>query len=81
MNARASPLLDRCRLFHIGYPGRKDLADLIRKQSAGRLNDEVVECLIVRVETAVSEGHPPSLRGIQKLIDEAAAVDQDPVPH
>ena len=74
-------LLDRCRVFHIGYPGPEDLADLIRKQSAGRLYDEVVECLTARVESAVLKGRPPSLRRIQKLIDEAAAVTQEPVLH
>jgi MoxR-like ATPase len=76
-----APLLDRCRVFHIGYPGLKDLADLIRKQSAGRLFDEVVDCLIARVEAAVVKGCPPSLRHIQKLIDEAAAVAQEPMLH
>ncbi len=76
-----APLFDRCRVFRIGYPGPKDLADLIRKQSAGRIYDEVVDCLISRVATAVSNGHPPSLRRIQQLIDEAAAVAQDPVLH
>jgi len=76
-----APLLDRCRVFHIGYPKPKDLADLIRKQSAGRLYDEVVNCLISRVATAVSNGHPPSLRRIQQLIDEAAAVAQEPMLH
>lgn len=76
-----APLLDRCRVFYIGYPASKDLADLIRKQSAGRLYDEVVDCLITRVATAVTKGQPPSLRRIQQLIDEAAAVAQDPVLH
>jgi hypothetical protein len=38
-------------------------------------------CLITRVATAVTNGHPPSLRRIQQLIDEAAAVAQDPVLH
>ncbi|MGJ8598079.1 AAA family ATPase [Sulfitobacter sp.] len=76
-----APLLDRCRVFHIGYPEPKDFADLIRKQSAGRIYDEVVDCLITRVESAVANGHPPSLRRIQQLIDEAAAVAQDPVLH
>jgi MoxR-like ATPase len=76
-----APLLDRCRVFQIGYPGQKDLADLIRKQSAGRVYDEVVDCLISRVATAVSKGHPPSLRRIQQLIDEAATVGENPVLH
>jgi MoxR-like ATPase len=76
-----APLLDRCRAFNIGYPDPKDLAYLIRNQSAGRLYDEVVNCLIARVEAAVANGHPPSLRRIQQLIDEAAAVAQDPVLH
>ena len=76
-----APLLDRCRVFRISYPGPKDLADLIRKQSAGRIYDEVVDCLTSRVEAAVSNGDPPSLRRIQQLIDEAAAVVQDPVLH
>jgi MoxR-like ATPase len=76
-----APLLDRCRVFHIGYPGKKDLADLIRKQSAGRLYDEVVDCLIARVEAAAAKGRPPTLRRIQQLIDEAAAVAQEPVLH
>lgn len=76
-----APFLDRCRVFHIGYPGRKDLADLIRKQSAGRLYDEVVEGLIARVEAAEANGQPPSLRRIQQLIDEAARVLADPVLH
>ncbi|KEJ88570.1 AAA family ATPase [Sulfitobacter donghicola] len=76
-----APLLDRCRVFYIGYPGKKDLADLIRKQSAGRLYAEVVDCLIARVEAAVANGQRPSLRRIQQLIDEAAAVAQDPVLH
>jgi ATP-dependent Lon protease len=76
-----APLLDRCRVFRIGFPGLEDLADLIRKQSAGRLYDEVVDCLIARVEAAVAKGQPPSLRRIQQLIDEAAAVAQEPVLH
>ena len=76
-----APLLDRCRLFDISYPGPQDLADLIRKLSAGRVFDEVAECLIKRVLTATSKGHPPSLRCIQQLIDEAAAVTQEPVLH
>jgi MoxR-like ATPase len=76
-----APLLDRCRVFHISYPGPKDLADLIRKQSEGRIYDEVMGCLITRVEAALANGHPPSLRRIQQLIDEAAAVAQDPVLH
>jgi MoxR-like ATPase len=76
-----APLLDRCRVFHIDYPGPKDIVDLIRKQSAGRLYDEVVECLIARVEAAVANGHPPSLRRIQQFIDEAAAVAQEPMLH
>ncbi|MEP1768233.1 MAG: AAA family ATPase [Sulfitobacter sp.] len=76
-----APLLDRCRVFYIGYPESKDLADLIRKQSAGRLYDEVVDCLIARVEAAVANGQPPSLRRIQQLIDQAAAVAQEPVLH
>ncbi|MEP1768239.1 MAG: AAA family ATPase [Sulfitobacter sp.] len=75
------PLLDRCRVFDINYPGPQDLADLIRKLSAGRIFDEVAECLIKRVLTATSKGHPPSLRCIQQLIDEAAAVTQEPVQH
>jgi len=76
-----APLLDRCRVFHIKYPELADLADLIRKLSAGRIYDEVAECLITRVQTATSKGDPPSLRRIQQLIDEAAAVAQDPVLH
>ncbi|EEB86337.1 AAA family ATPase [Roseobacter sp. GAI101] len=76
-----APLLDRCRVFHISYPGPKDLADLIRTQSAGRLYDEVMDCLIARVETAVANGQPPSLRRIRQLIDEAAAMAQEPVLH
>lgn len=76
-----APLLDRCRVFHIGYPGPEALVDLIRKQSAGQLYDEVVDCLITRVATAVSNGNPPSLRRIQQLINEAAAVVQEPVLH
>ncbi|MEQ6203337.1 AAA family ATPase [Sulfitobacter sp. HNIBRBA2951] len=76
-----APLLDRCRVFQIGYPGIKDLADLIRKQSAGRLYDEVVDCLITRVAIAITNGQSPSLRRIQQLIDEAAAAAQEPVLH
>ena len=76
-----APLLDRCRLFDISYPGPQDLADLIRKLTAGRVFDEVAECLIKRVLTAKSKGHPPSLRCIQQLIDEAVAVTQEPVLH
>lgn len=76
-----APLLDRCRVFNIGYPEQTDLAQLIREQSAGRLFEEVTDCLIARVSTDVSQGHPPSLRSIQQLIDEAAAVGQNPVLH
>jgi ATP-dependent Lon protease len=36
-----APLFDRCRVFRIGYPATKDLADLIRKQSAGRGNSSL----------------------------------------
>lgn len=75
------PLLDRSRVFDIGYPGPEDLADLIRKLSAGRVFDEVVDCLIARVQAVVSKGRPPSLRRIQQRIDEAAAVSQGPVLH
>lgn len=75
------PLLDRCRVFRIGYPGPEDLAELIRKQSEGRIYDEVVDCLIARVEAAVSKGRPPSLRRIQQLIDEASAVVKAPILH
>ncbi|MCF2905008.1 AAA family ATPase [Octadecabacter sp. CECT 8868] len=76
-----APLLDRCRVFKIGYPEGNDLVDLIRKLSAGRVFDEVSNCLITRVVTAASKGNPPSLRRIQQLIDEAAAVTQEPVLH
>ncbi|MEO9517793.1 MAG: AAA family ATPase [Paracoccaceae bacterium] len=76
-----APLLDRCRVFHIGYPEEKDLVDLIRRLSASRIFDEVADCLVARVVTATSKGHPPSLRRIQQLIDEAAAVTQNPVLH
>ena len=75
------PLLDRCRVFDIGYPEQTDLAQLIREQSAGQLFDEVTECLIARVSTDVSKGRRPSLRRIGQLIDDAAAVGQNPVLH
>ncbi len=77
----SAPLLDRCRVFNIGYPVLTDLSQLIRKQSAGRIFDEVVDCLIERVTVAVAKGHQPSLRRIQQLIDEAAAVSINPVMH
>lgn len=76
-----APLLDRCRVFDIGYPEQKDLADLIRKLSAGRIYDEVADCLIARVLAAVTKGQPPSLRRIGQLIDKAAAAGQDPLLH
>ncbi|MEP3846071.1 MAG: hypothetical protein ABJM43_12100, partial [Paracoccaceae bacterium] len=76
-----APLLDRSRVFHIGYPEGKDLVDLIRRLSTGRIFDEVTDRLITRVEAAVVAGQPPSLRRIGQLIDEAAAVAQDPVLH
>ena len=76
-----APLFDRCRVFNIGYPEGKNLVDLIRKLSAGRVFDEVANCLITRVVMATSKGCPPSLRRIQQLIDEAAAVTQEPVLH
>jgi MoxR-like ATPase len=75
------PLLDRCRVFRIGYPEPEDLAELIRKQSEGRIYDQVVDCLIARVEAAVSKGRPPSLRRIQQLIDEASVVVKAPILH
>jgi hypothetical protein len=83
-NERASipmPLLDRCRVFNIGYPEPTDLAQLIRERSAGRVFDEVADCLIARLSTDVSQGRAPSLRRICQLIDEAAAVRQNPVLH
>ncbi|PRY76843.1 ATPase family protein associated with various cellular activities (AAA) [Yoonia maritima] len=49
-----APLLDRCRVFNIGYPEGKDLVDLIRRLSAGRIFEEVVNCLIARVLAAVA---------------------------
>jgi hypothetical protein len=76
-----TPLLDRCRVFNIGYPGQTDLAQLIREQSAGRLYEEATECLIACVSTDVSKGRSPSLRRIGQLIDEAAAVTNSPVLH
>lgn len=76
-----APLLDRCRVFKIGYPEGNDLVDLIHRLSAERVFDEVADCLITRVVTAASKGNPPSLRRIQQLIDEAAAVTQEPVLH
>jgi hypothetical protein len=45
-----------------GYPGPEDLAELIHKQSEGQIYDEVVDCLIARVEAAVSKGRPLSLQ-------------------
>ncbi|MEP3843858.1 MAG: hypothetical protein ABJM43_00730, partial [Paracoccaceae bacterium] len=76
-----APLLDRSRVFHIGYPEGKDLVDLIRRLSTGRIFDEVANCLIARAVTATSKGHPPSVRRIQQLIDEAAAAADEPVLH
>ena len=76
-----APLLDRCRVFNIGYPEGEDLVDLIRRLSNGRVFDEVADCLIKRVAMARSKGQQPSLRRIQQLIDEAAAVTQEPVLH
>lgn len=63
-----APLLDRCRVYHIDYPKADDLADLIRNLCAGRIFDEVADCLIERVAAAVSNGNPPSLRRIVQLI-------------
>lgn len=83
-NARTgipAPLLDRCRVFDIGYPEGEDLVNLIRTLAAGRIFDEVADCLIGRVLAAVAKGQPPSLRRIQQLINEAAAVGQDSVLH
>ena len=83
-NARTgipAPMLDRCRVFDIDYPEAEDLVNLIRTLAAGRLFDEVTDRLIARVLTAVSKGRPPSLRRIQQLINEVAAVGQDPVLH
>ncbi len=76
-----APVLDRCRVFDIGYPAAEDLANLIRILAAGCLFDEVTDRLIARVLAAVSKGRPPSLRRIQQLIDEAVAVAHDPVLH
>jgi len=76
-----APLLDRCRVFDIGYPEGADMVDLIRTLCAGRIFDEVADCLITRVLAAVAAGQAPSLRRIGQLIDEAAAVVQDPVQH
>lgn len=76
-----APLIDRCRVFRIGYPEPADLVDLIRKQSEGRVFDEVADCLIARVRTSASKGQSLSLRRIQQLIDEAASVTQEPVLH
>lgn len=75
------PLFDRCRVFNIGYPEGKELIHLIRKQSEGRIFDEVVERLIQRVSLSESKGRPMSLRRIQQLIDQAAAVSANPVLH
>lgn len=83
-NARTGipvPLLDRCRVFDIGYPEGEDLVNLIRTLAAGRIFDEVTDRLIERALTAAAKGRPPSLRRIQQLIDEAASVAQDPVLH
>lgn len=83
-NARTgipAPLLDRCRVFDIGYPEGEDLVNLIRTLAAGRIFNEVTDRLIERVQTATAKGHPPSLRRIQQRIDEAATVGQDPVLH
>ncbi|MEP3636756.1 MAG: AAA family ATPase [Paracoccaceae bacterium] len=76
-----APLLDRCRVFNIGYPDDADLVELICKLSAGRIFDEVADRLIARVLVAAAKGKPPSLRRIGQLIDEAAAVGQNPVLH
>ncbi len=76
-----APLLDRCRVFDVGYPAAEDLAHLIRILAAGCLFDEVTDRLIARVQAAVSKGRPPSLRRIQQLIGEAVAVAHDPVLH
>lgn len=83
-NARTgipAPLLDRCRVFDVGYPEGEDLVNLIRTIAAGRIFDEVSDRLIERVVAATAKGRPPSLRCIQQRIDEAAAVGQDPVLH
>jgi len=76
-----TPLLDRCRVFNVEYPEPSDLAQLIRKQAAGKIFDEVADCLIKRLSTEASKGRPPSLRRIRQLIDEAAAVTDIPVLH
>ena len=76
-----APLLDRCRVFDIGYPEGDDLAALIRTLAAGRIFDEVADRLTARVLAATAKGRPPSLRRISQLIDEAAAVAHDPVLH
>ena len=70
------PLIDRCRLFNIEYPGHEDLAQMIKKQCADRVFDEVRDELIKAVLKA---SRPVSLRRIQKMIDEAAAVLDMPV--
>lgn len=76
-----APLLDRCRVFDIGYPEGDDLVAFIRTFAAGRIFDEVSDHLIARVVAAAARGRPPALRRIQQRIDEAATVGQDPVLH
>ncbi|SLN47168.1 P-loop NTPase family protein [Pseudooctadecabacter jejudonensis] len=76
-----APLLDRCRVFDIDYPEGDDWAGLIQTLATGRIFDEVTNRLIARVLAAVANGRPPSLRRISQLIDEAAAVSEDPVLH
>jgi len=73
-----APLIDRCRIFNIEQPGHEDLAHMIRAQCAGRVFDEVCDEIIARV---LASSRPISLRRIQQMINEAAAVMSAPVLH
>lgn len=76
-----SPLLDRCRGFHVEYPAPDDLVQFIRYQAKGRIFDEVADLLVERALKATSKGRQPTLRRLQQLIDEAVDVSKAPVLH
>lgn len=73
-----APLIDRCRVFHIDQPGHEDLAQMIYAQCKDRVFDEVKDALIAHV---LASSRPMSLRRIQQMINEAAAVMSAPVLH
>jgi len=81
----SAPALDEMIAeLHASAPWMRDRSTSVYKAlgarySAGRVFDEVANCLIARVLVAVAKGQPASLRHIDQLIDKAAAVMREPV--